>query len=59
MGRCWGTGGARSKPGSFEAIERLQAGRLDGQVDRRAQHAQRGEVWDKALTYAQQAGRGR
>jgi class 3 adenylate cyclase/tetratricopeptide (TPR) repeat protein len=39
-----------------EAIERLYAGRLDEQVDRLAQHAQRGEVWDKALTYAQQAG---
>src|SRR5262245_56766636 len=39
-----------------EAIERLYAGRLDEQVDRLAQHAQRAEVWDKALTYAQQAG---
>jgi class 3 adenylate cyclase/tetratricopeptide (TPR) repeat protein len=39
-----------------EAIERLHAGRLDEQIDRLAQHAQRGEVWDKALTYAQQAG---
>jgi class 3 adenylate cyclase/tetratricopeptide (TPR) repeat protein len=39
-----------------EAIERLHAGRHDEQVDRLAQHALRGEVWDKALTYAQQAG---
>jgi hypothetical protein len=39
-----------------EAIERLQAGRLDEQVDRLAQHAQRGEVWGKAVTYAKQAG---
>jgi len=39
-----------------EAIERLDAGRLDEQVDRLAQHALRGEVWDKALTYARQAG---
>jgi tetratricopeptide (TPR) repeat protein len=39
-----------------EDIERLQAGRLDEQVDRLAQHAQRGEVRDKAVTYGQQAG---
>jgi predicted ATPase/class 3 adenylate cyclase len=39
-----------------EAIERLQAGRLDEQVDRLAQHAQRGKVWDKAVTYASRAG---
>jgi predicted ATPase len=38
------------------AIERLQAGRLDEQVDRLAQHAQRGEVRAKAATYAHQAG---
>jgi tetratricopeptide (TPR) repeat protein len=39
-----------------EAIERLYAGRLDEQVDRLAQQAQRAEIWDKALTYAQQSG---
>src|SRR5262249_51322120 len=35
----------------------LPAGRQDpGQVDRLAYHALRGEVWDKAVTYCQQAG---
>jgi hypothetical protein len=31
-------------------------GRLDDQVKRLAQHALRGEVWDKALAYGCQAG---
>jgi class 3 adenylate cyclase/tetratricopeptide (TPR) repeat protein len=39
-----------------EAIERLQADRLEEQVNRLAQHAQRGEVWDKAVAYLRQAG---
>ncbi len=39
-----------------EAIERLNAERLDDQIERLAQHALRGEVWDKALTYLRQAG---
>ena len=30
--------------------------RLDDQVERLAQHAQRGEVWEKALAYGRQAG---
>ncbi len=39
-----------------EAIERLYADRLAEQVDRLAQHAQRGEVWGKAARYLRQAG---
>jgi len=38
------------------AIERLYADRLTEQVERLAQHAVRGEVWDKAVAYWQQAG---
>jgi class 3 adenylate cyclase/tetratricopeptide (TPR) repeat protein len=37
-------------------LERSSAGRLAEQVDRLAHHALRGEVWDKAVTYCQQAG---
>jgi class 3 adenylate cyclase/tetratricopeptide (TPR) repeat protein len=40
-----------------EAIERLYQDRLAEQVDRLAHHALRGEVWDKVLRYAHQAGR--
>jgi class 3 adenylate cyclase/tetratricopeptide (TPR) repeat protein len=39
-----------------EALEALAGDRLDDQVERLAQHALRGEVWDKALTYGRQAG---
>jgi DNA-binding NtrC family response regulator/tetratricopeptide (TPR) repeat protein len=39
-----------------DAIEQVYHGRLDEQMERLAQHAQRGEVWGKAVTYAQQAG---
>jgi tetratricopeptide (TPR) repeat protein len=39
-----------------EALEHLYAERLAEQVDHLAHHAVRGEVWDKALTYSQQAG---
>ena len=39
-----------------EAMETLYANRLAEQVDRLAHHALRGEVWDKAVTYCQQAG---
>src|SRR4029077_20261442 len=39
-----------------EALEALAAERLAEQVDRLAHHAVRGEVWDKAVTYCQQAG---
>src|SRR5262249_38169899 len=39
-----------------EACERLYPERLTDQVERLAQHALRGEVWDKAVTYCQQAG---
>jgi predicted ATPase len=39
-----------------EAIEGLYPDRLIEQVERLAHHALRGEVWDKTLTYSQQAG---
>jgi predicted ATPase/class 3 adenylate cyclase len=37
-------------------LEALAGDRLDDQVERLAQHALRGEVWDKALAYGRQAG---
>jgi class 3 adenylate cyclase/tetratricopeptide (TPR) repeat protein len=39
-----------------EASERLYADRLTEQAARLAQHAFRGEVWDKAVAYGRQAG---
>jgi class 3 adenylate cyclase/tetratricopeptide (TPR) repeat protein len=39
-----------------EALEALAGDRLTEQIERLAQHALRGEVWDKALAYCQQAG---
>jgi tetratricopeptide (TPR) repeat protein len=39
-----------------DAIEALAAEREAEQVERLAHHAVRGEVWDKAVTYCQQAG---
>ena len=39
-----------------EASERLYADRLPEQAERLAQHAFRGEVWDKAVAYGRQAG---
>ena len=39
-----------------EALEALVGGQVAEQVDRLAHHALRGEVWDKAVTYCQQAG---
>ena len=39
-----------------EALEALAGDRLDDQVERLAQHALRGEVWEKGLTYGRQAG---
>src|SRR5262249_49520985 len=39
-----------------EALEALAPDRLVEQVERLAHHALRGEVWDKAMTYGQQAG---
>ncbi len=39
-----------------EALEALAGDRRDNQVERLAQHALRGEVWDKALSYGRQAG---
>ena len=37
-------------------IERLHGGRLREHVERLAHHAFRGEIWDKAVAYAHQAG---
>jgi class 3 adenylate cyclase/tetratricopeptide (TPR) repeat protein len=42
--------------GIVAASERLYADRLTEQVERLAQHAVRGEVWDKAVPYCRQAG---
>src|SRR5499433_1797381 len=39
-----------------EALERLAGERLADHVERLADHAVRGEVWDKALLYCRQAG---
>src|SRR5215813_9674153 len=39
-----------------EALEALVGDRWDDQVERLAQHALRGEVWEKALAYGRQAG---
>jgi tetratricopeptide (TPR) repeat protein len=39
-----------------EELETLYTERLAEQVDRLAHHAVRGEVWEKALSYCQQAG---
>src|SRR5207245_7803691 len=39
-----------------EALEALAGDRRDDQVERLAQHALRGEVWDKTLAYGRQAG---
>jgi class 3 adenylate cyclase/DNA-binding winged helix-turn-helix (wHTH) protein/tetratricopeptide (TPR) repeat protein len=39
-----------------EALEALAAERLAEQVERLADHALRGEVWDKAVTYCRQSG---
>jgi class 3 adenylate cyclase/tetratricopeptide (TPR) repeat protein len=38
------------------ALEALAGDRIAEQVERLAHHAVRGEVWDKAVTYGQQAG---
>jgi predicted ATPase/class 3 adenylate cyclase len=39
-----------------DALETLAGDRRDEQVDHLAQHALRGQVWDKALRYCRQAG---
>jgi tetratricopeptide (TPR) repeat protein len=39
-----------------KALEALAGDRLDDHVELLAQHARRGEVWDKALIYGRQAG---
>ena len=38
------------------SIETLAAGRLDEHVERLADHAERGAIWDKALEYLQRSG---
>jgi class 3 adenylate cyclase/predicted ATPase len=40
----------------MEALEKLSGDRMSEQVERLAHHALRGEVWDKALSYSQEAG---
>jgi len=40
----------------IEALEGLYQDRLAEQVERLAHHALRGEIWDKAVAYCQQAG---
>src|SRR5262249_15417294 len=42
--------------GIVEALEALAGERVAEQVERLAHHALRGEVWDKAVVYCQQAG---
>jgi class 3 adenylate cyclase/tetratricopeptide (TPR) repeat protein len=42
--------------GIVATSERLYANRLTEQAERLAQHALRGEVWDKAVAYCRQAG---
>ena len=39
-----------------ETLEALAGDQVAGQVERLAHHALRGEVWEKAVTYGQQAG---
>src|SRR5262245_46718297 len=39
-----------------EALETLAGDRVDDQVERLAQHALRGEAWEKAVAYGRQAG---
>ena len=39
-----------------DAIEQIYANRIDEHIERLAHHAQRGEVWDKAVKYLRQAG---
>src|SRR5262249_1556201 len=38
------------------SLETLAAGRLDEHVERLADHAERGAIWDKALDYLQRSG---
>jgi class 3 adenylate cyclase/tetratricopeptide (TPR) repeat protein len=38
------------------AIEKLYADRLDEHVERLADHAEKGQIWDKALEYLQRSG---
>jgi class 3 adenylate cyclase/tetratricopeptide (TPR) repeat protein len=40
---------------TVDAIEHIYAERLDEQLERLAQHASRGDVWDKAVTYLRDA----
>src|SRR5262249_4460007 len=50
-------GGGRMRNAAIgEALEPLAGDRLADHVERLADHAVRGEVWDKALVYCRQAG---
>ena len=40
---------------AVDALELIYAQRLDEQIERLAQHASRGDVWDKAVTYLRDA----
>jgi len=55
MGVCSTSGGGRCTRTSSR-LESLAGDRRDDQVERLAQHALRGEVWEKALAYGRQAG---
>ena len=56
MGVCSRSGDACSMPGLSRPWRRLPGTGWLEQVERLAQHALRGEVWDKALAYCRQAG---
>ena len=51
-----GAAARAARAGSSRPWKRCRRDRLAEQVERLAHHALRGEVWDKALTYCQQAG---
>ena len=53
---CSRSGGGRCMPASSRPSRRCAGERVAEQVERLAHHALRGEVWDKAVTYGQQAG---
>jgi class 3 adenylate cyclase/tetratricopeptide (TPR) repeat protein len=42
---------------ALRALEALSAGRIEEPVERLADHAESGEVWDKALDYLERSGR--
>ena len=48
--------GSSNHANVVKAIESLHADRLNEHLERLADHAVRGEVWDKAVAYLRQAG---